>query len=49
MQVPIHEGTVCRDHIYLCLSVPPKYAISEVIGKIKGKTAIRMFQEFPDF
>ena len=28
-----------RDHIHLCLSIPPKYSISGVIGLLKGKSA----------
>ena len=47
MRVEIIEGNVCKDHIHLCLAIPPKYAISNVIGTLKGKTAIRMFNKFP--
>lgn len=47
LEIIIIEGHVCKDHIHLCLSIPPKYSISDVIGKIKGKSAIRMFNKFP--
>ena len=47
MRVEIIEGNVCKDHIHMCLAIPPKYAISNVIGTLKGKTAIRMFNKFP--
>ena len=47
MKVEIIEGNVCKDHIHMCLAIPPKYAISNVIGTLKGKTAIRMFNKFP--
>jgi len=47
MQVEIIEGHVCKDHIHLCLAIPPKYSISEVIATIKGKSAIRLFNKFP--
>ena len=33
------EGHACADHIHLCLSIPPKYSISGVIGILKGKSA----------
>ena len=48
MRVEIIEGKVSNDHIHMCLAIPPKYFISEVIGKLKGKTAIRMFNKFPE-
>ena len=47
MKVEILEGNVSKDHVHLCLSIPPKYAISEIIGKLKGKSAIQMFNKFP--
>ncbi len=34
------EGHICIDHIHMCISIPPKYAVSNVIGYIKGKSAI---------
>jgi putative transposase len=46
--VRIIEGNIGRDHIHLCLLVPPKYSIAEVIGTIKGKTAIKAFNKFPE-
>ena len=46
--VEIIEGHVSVDHVHLVLSIPPKYAVSEVIGTIKGRVAIRMFKEVPE-
>jgi len=48
MRLEILEGHVARDHVHMCLSIPPKYAVSEVMGTLKGKTAIRMFNKFPE-
>jgi putative transposase len=48
MRIEIIQGNVSKDHIHLCLAIPPKYAISSVIGTINGKTAIRMFNKFPE-
>jgi len=48
MRIEIIEGHVARDHVHMCLAIPPKYAVSEVIGKLKGKTAIRMFNKYPE-
>jgi len=40
------EGHAMPDHVHLCLSIPPKYSVSMVIGYIKGKSAIRVHREF---
>jgi putative transposase len=37
------EGNIQVDHIHLVLSIPPKYSISEAIGFLKGKSAIKTF------
>lgn len=37
------ESNVQDDHIHMVVSVPPKYAISEVVGFLKGKSAIKLF------
>jgi len=42
-KIEILEGNVQADHIYLVLSIPPKYSISETIGFLKGKSAIKIF------
>jgi putative transposase len=46
--VEILEGTVSHDHVHLLLSIPPKMAVSEVVGTIKGRVAIRMLKEIPE-
>ena len=35
-----------KDHVHMCLSVPPKYAVSNVVGYIKGKSAIAITRRF---
>ena len=40
------EGHICVDHIHMCISIPPKYAVSNVVGYIKGKSAIQIFRNF---
>jgi putative transposase len=42
-KVEILEGNILIDHIHLVLSFPPKYSISEVVGFLKGKSAIKIF------
>ena len=46
--VEILEGNVQVDHIHLVLSFPPKYSISEVVGFLKGKSAIKIFDTHLD-
>ena len=37
--VEIVEGHALKDHIHLCLAIPPKYSVSGMIGLLKGKSA----------
>jgi putative transposase len=48
MEILLVEGQICKDHVHMCLSVPPKYAPAEVMKQIKGKTSEVVFREFPD-
>ncbi len=48
LKVSILEGHVCTDHVHLCVAIPLKYAISEVVATVKGKSPIRMFNRFPE-
>ena len=34
------------DHVHMCISIPPKYAVSNVVGFIKGKSAISIARQF---
>jgi putative transposase len=36
----ITEGNLSRDHVHMCIEIPPKYAVASVIGFMKGKSAI---------
>ena len=38
----IEEGHLLPDHVHMMISVPPKYAVSQVVGFIKGKSAIHL-------
>ena len=39
------EGHAMRDHVHLCLSIPPKYSVAYAIGFLKGKSAVRIHRE----
>ena len=40
------EGHLMADHVHMCFSIPPKYAVSSVVGFIKGKSAISIARNF---
>ena len=39
-------GHIVQDHMHMLISVPPKYAVSEIIGYLKGKSAIAVARQF---
>lgn len=38
----IHEGHLREDHVHMLIAIPPKYAVAQVIGFLKGKSAIHV-------
>ena len=44
--VEVLELNVQPDHVHLLVSIPPKYAVSDFMGYLKGKLAIRLFQQY---
>jgi len=42
----IEEGLVMLDHVHMMISIPPKYAVTQVIGFIKGKSAIHIVRTY---
>ena len=42
----VEEGHLMVDHVHLMLSIPPKYSVADVIGYIKGKSAIHIARNF---
>ncbi len=42
----IEEGHVMPDHVHMMISIPPKYAVSQVVGFIKGKSAIHIARTY---
>ena len=42
----IIEGHLLGDHVHLLISIPPKYAVSQVVGYIKGKSAIHIARRY---
>ena len=42
----VEELNVQKDHVHLIISIPPKVSVSEMVGILKGRTAIRVFSKF---
>lgn len=40
------EGHLLKDHVHMCISIPPKYAVSAIVGYLKGKSAIMIARRF---
>ena len=43
--IELVEGNAMPDHIHLCLKIPPKYSVSNTVGFLKGKSAVRIHRE----
>ena len=42
----IEQGHLMADHVHMMISIPPKYAVSQVVGFIKGKSAIHLARTY---
>lgn len=45
-EVVVEEGHLQLDHVHMLLSIPPKYAVAQVLGYIKGKSAIHIARSY---
>ena len=43
--VEILEGHLMPDHVHLLLSIPPKYSVSQIMGYLKGKSSLEIFDK----
>lgn len=41
------EQNIQTDHIHMVMVIPPRYAVSDVVGRIKGQTASMLWKKFP--
>lgn len=44
--IEIIEANACIDHIHMLISIPPKYSVSKIMGYLKGKSALMIFERF---
>ena len=47
-EVEVQEHNIQMDHVHLVCSIPPKVSISDYMGILKGKLAIRLFKSYPE-
>lgn len=40
------EGHICPDHIHVYMAIPPKYSVANVVGYVKGKSAIHIARTY---
>ena len=39
----IIEAELCQDHVHMLISIPPKYSVSQIMGYLKGKSSLMIF------
>ena len=44
--VQIIEAEACKDHIHMLVSIPPKYSVSQIMGYLKGKESLMVFEKY---
>ena len=47
-QIEILEGAVSKDHVHICVKIPPKMSVSTFMGYLKGKSALMIFDLHPE-
>ena len=47
-EVEVVTGSISVDHIHMCLKIPPKLAVSQFMGYLKGKSALMIFDQHPE-
>lgn len=45
-QVEILEAEACKDHIHMLVSIPPKYSVLQIMGYLKGKSSLMIFEKY---
>ena len=42
----IIEAELCKDHIHMLVQIPPKYSVSDIVGYLKGKSSLMIFDRY---
>ena len=44
--IEILEAEACKDHIHMLVSIPPKYSVAQIMGYLKGKSSLMIFEKY---
>lgn len=44
--IEIIEAESCKDHIHMLVSIPPKYSVSQIMGYLKGKSSLMIYEKY---
>ena len=44
--IEIIEAEVCKDHVHMLVSIPPKYSVAQIMGYLKGKSSLMIFEKY---
>ena len=44
--IKIIEAELCKDHIHMLVQIPPKYSVSDIVGYLKGKSSLMIFDRY---
>ena len=44
--IEIIEAEACKDHIHMLVSIPPKYSVSQIMGYLKGKSSLMIYEKY---
>ena len=47
-RIEIIEGAICKDHVHICVCIPPKLSVADFMGYLKGKSALMIFDKHPE-
>ena len=47
--IKLIKGAVCKDYVHMYVSIPPKFSVSKVMSKLKGKSALMIFDRHPNY
>ena len=45
-EIEILEANLCAGHIHMLIAIPPKYSVSQIMGYLKGKSSLMIFDRF---
>ena len=44
--IEILEAEACKEHIHMLVSIPPKYSVAQIMGYLKGKSSLMIFEKY---